>query len=209
MSPCIEVVRIKKYILACILSISLVVVGYKLITSVNLNRDQEIGEIVDSLDGVTVHFNGGVNHVLERNLASDGYNLGLKYQCVEFVKRFYYEHFGHRMPDTYGHARDFFDPTVSHGELNPARGLLQYRNGGTDAPKYGDILIFKPSITNPYGHVAIVSGIDLDSMKIEITQQNPGPFSPSREVYDLSDKDGWSIQNGRIVGWLRLEQENI
>ncbi|SUD83261.1 Uncharacterised protein [Stutzerimonas stutzeri] len=52
------------------------------------------------------------------NLSKDGYNLGLRYQCVEFVKRYYFERHGHRMPDTYGHAKSFFDPSLGDGALN-------------------------------------------------------------------------------------------
>ncbi|MFA0963395.1 hypothetical protein AB9P05_16445 [Roseivirga sp. BDSF3-8] len=47
-----------------------------------------------------------------RNLTPDGYNLGLKYQCGEFMKRYYYLHLNHKMPDSYGHARDFFNPSL-------------------------------------------------------------------------------------------------
>ncbi|MGN2920302.1 hypothetical protein ACTFQ5_16360 [Aliivibrio fischeri] len=76
-----------------------------------------------------------MNHVLERNVAADGYNLGLKYQCVEFVKRYYYEYFNHKMPDTYGHAKDFFNPDLPDGNLNKQRNLIQYKNGSLNPPK--------------------------------------------------------------------------
>ncbi len=52
-------------------------------------RTYEVGDKVDSLNGVYVYYNSNVGNVSGRNLASDGYNLGLKYQCVEFVKRYY------------------------------------------------------------------------------------------------------------------------
>jgi hypothetical protein len=99
--------KIKKILIVCILSFLAVIASYKLVTGVNLNTAKEVGDVVDALHGVSVYFNGGVNHVLERNLADDGYNIGLKYQCVEFVKRYYLEHLNHRMPDTYGHAKTF------------------------------------------------------------------------------------------------------
>ncbi|MCE7575787.1 CHAP domain-containing protein [Aliivibrio fischeri] len=144
-----------------------------------------------------------MNHVLERNVAADGYNLGLKYQCVEFVKRYYYEYFNHKMPDTYGHAKDFFNPDLPDGNLNKQRNLIQYKNGSLNPPKLGDILIYKPVITNPYGHVAIVSKVNLSEGNIEIIQQNPGPFSESREIYLLENKnENWFIKNERILGWL-------
>lgn len=79
----------------------------------NFNPVFEVGQKLDSLNGVYVYYNGGVNNITERNKTADGYNLGLKYQCVEFVKRYYYERFNHKMPDAYGHAKDFFDQTIA------------------------------------------------------------------------------------------------
>ncbi len=75
---------------------------YKLATSVDFNTAHQIGDQLDALDGVAVYYNGAVNHVKERNVTSDGYNIGLRYQCVEFVKRYYYQHYHHKMPDSYG-----------------------------------------------------------------------------------------------------------
>lgn len=37
-----------------------------------------------------------------------GYYYGYKWQCVEYIKRFYYEAKGHKMPDSYGNAKDFW-----------------------------------------------------------------------------------------------------
>ena len=197
--------KIKKALIVIVVFFSVLLLGYKVVTNTNLNSKIEIGTVVDSLNGVDVYFNGGVNQVDERNRTSDGYNVGLKYQCVEFIKRYYLEHYKHKMPDTYGHAKHFFDPSIKHGELNHKRGLWQYRNRGDMKPEVGDILVYKKMITNPYGHVAIVSDVDLEKMQIEIIQQNPGPFSPSRETYSLENDDGdWNIENNRILGWLRL-----
>lgn len=53
------------------------------------NLKYRCGDVVDSFQGVHIYYNGFVNHVESRNLTPDGYNLGLKYQCVEFVKRYY------------------------------------------------------------------------------------------------------------------------
>jgi len=64
----------------------------------------DVGEKVDSLNGVYVYYNGSVGHVSGRNLVPDGYNPGLKYQCVEFVKRYYYQHLNHKIPDSYRHT---------------------------------------------------------------------------------------------------------
>ena len=37
-----------------------------------------------------------------------------------------------------------------------------------------------------YGHVSIVASVDAKLGKVEVIQQNAGPFSGSRETYSLS-----------------------
>lgn len=158
-----------------------------------------IGAPLDSLDGVIVHHNGGMGNVSSRNVV-DGYNVGLRYQCVEFVKRYYLEHYGHRMPNSYGHAKDFFDTTVVDGALNTARGLLQFTNNSGAKPLPGDLLVLDGWKGNPYGHVAIVSKVE--DGEVEIVQQNCGA---TRETIDLEMHDGkWRLGSRRALGWLRM-----
>lgn len=179
-------------------------VGLRHLKMFNLISGYSIGQPIDSLNGVVVFFNGGVDNVVGRNTTKDGYNLGLKYQCVEFVKRYYYEHLDHKMPDSYGHAKDFYDNTLKDGQKNTKRNLIQYTNPSKTKPKVDDLLIFDITSFNQYGHVAIVS--DVSGNTIEKIQQNPGPVSSSRELFDLDNHDGyWRIDNDRILGWLRKE----
>lgn len=170
----------------------------------NFNSEKNVGQPLDSLNGVYVYYNGGVNNISGRNTTKDHYNLGLKYQCIEFVKRYYYEHFNHKMPDSYGHAKDFFDQNLKDGKKNVKRDLTQYSNPSKSKPKADDLLIYSRTIFNRFGHVAIVSKVT--NHEVEIIQQNPGPFSKSRETFSLVEKEGkWRIENDRILGWLRKE----
>ncbi|MEG1592295.1 CHAP domain-containing protein [Chryseobacterium sp.] len=170
----------------------------------NFNQNYQIGDKIDSLNGVFVYYNGGVNHILERNKTEDGYNLGMKYQCVEFVKRYYYERYHHKMPDSYGNAKDFFDNKISDGQKNEKRNLIQFTNSSSSKPQIGDLIIYSATIFNKFGHVAIIS--EVNDSQIEIIQQNPGPFSPSREHFKMKLEDEkWKIKNSRILGWLRKE----
>lgn len=176
--------------------------SYKGLKKVNFNSEYKVGQRIDSLNNVIVFYNGGVDNVVKRN-TKDGYNLGLEYQCVEFVKRYYYEHFNHKMPDSYGHAISFYDKKVSDGNMNTQRNLIQYSNSSISVPKESDLIIMAGSLFNKYGHVAIISKVTENS--VEIIQQNPGPFSPSREVFELSKttEGKWKIGNNRVLGWLR------
>jgi surface antigen len=162
------------------------------------------GEPIDSLHGVIVYYNGSVGNVSGRNVAPDGYNLGLKYQCVEFVKRYYYQQLHHKMPDAYGHAKDFFDVGVGDGKINNKRGLLQFTNNSQSRPSVSDLVVFSATSSNPYGHVAIISAVEQNA--IEIIQQNPGQLGSSRQTLGLEYVSGkWRIDSKRILGWLRMK----
>jgi len=180
----------------------LIFISNKTVKNLNLNPSYEIGQKIDSLNKVVVYYNGGVGNVEERSTVN-GYNIGLKYQCVEFVKRYYFEYLNHKMPDSYGHAISFFDSKLKDGELNKKRDLMQYRNPSKLKPKVNDLIVINKTLLNKYGHVAIISAVSKD--KIEIIQQNPGPFKPPRLEFTIKKiKDGrWIIENERILGWLR------
>jgi hypothetical protein len=170
----------------------------------NCNPRYSVGQEIDRLNGVAVFYNGGIGHSSGRNLAPDGYNLGLKYQCVEFVKRYYCDHLNHEMPDSHGNAKEFFDAALPDGARNLHRDLVQYAKGGSSRPRPDDLLVFGPSLLNRYGHVAIVSAVKENAL--EVVQQNPGPFGRSREWIRLRSDGGlWRCQNRRVLGWLRKE----
>ncbi len=184
--------------------ILIIFLGIWTFKNVNFNPNYKVGQPIDSLNHVIVYFNGAVNNVTERNLSDDGYNLGLKYQCVEFVKRYYYEHLIHKMPNSYGHAKDFFDKNLADGQLNSDRDLIQYTSPGKTKPKVDDLIIFSGTVANRYGHVAIISRVT--DKEIEIIQQNPGPYAKSRETFKLmQNEEKWEIDNKRVLGWLRKE----
>lgn len=158
------------------------------------------GEKIDSLNHVIVYYNGNTGNIFGRNITKDNYNLGLKYQCVEFVKRYYYEYLHHKMPNVYGNAIDFYDKDIADGQLNTQRDLNQYSNPSKSKPKINDLIILDGTFSNPYGHVAIIS--EVTDNEIEIIQQNVG--GKSRDHFDLEFIEGkWSIDHDRVLGWLR------
>ena len=113
-----------------------------------VKKDWSSADIIDSYNSMTVYDNGRMSNFFGRNLSREGYNLGLKYQCVEFVKRYYYQIKNHRMPDSYGHAYMLFDSSLSNGHHNEDRNLTQYMNGSVSKPPIGDILfVFQPTPT--------------------------------------------------------------
>jgi len=194
----------RRFAVSALACVALLTLTWQAATRLNWNSRHRVGEEIDRLNGVPVFYNGGVAHSSGRNLAPDGYNLGLKFQCVEFVKRYYYERLHHPMPDAYGHAKSFFAPDLPDGATNQQRGLLQFTNGSANQPRPDDLLVFGPSLLNRFGHVAIISSVTDSS--VEIVQQNPGPFRPSRETIPLRHENGrWRLENPRVRGWLRKD----
>jgi surface antigen len=194
-------IRIKRLIFIATILLILATVGFWAATRINLFRTYTVGQTVDSLNGVAVYYNGDISNISGRSVTADHYNLGKKYQCVEFVKRYYYERLHHKMPDTFGHAKDFFEADLPDGKLNKKRGLIQYTNPSFSKPKVDDLVVFGQST---HGHVAIISKVSDD--EVEIVQQNPGPYGRSRVDFDISFEQGkWKIENQRILGWLRKE----
>lgn len=176
--------------------------GYYRIFRKPVIPDARWGEVIDSYNDVKVYYNGSVTTTNGRNKTADGYNLGLKYQCVEFVKRYYYEHLHHKMPDSYGNARDFFDVKVEDGGSNVKRGLTQYANPSKTKPRIDDLVVLGPTAFNQFGHVAIVC--EVRDNELTIIQQNPGAGFPSRVSMGLKQTGNlWEIANPRILGWLR------
>ncbi len=194
-------------LLSVVISIAVV---YNLIikSSLNPNLKYKVGQPIDSFNNVIVYYNGMVGHSGERNVAADGYNIGMKYQCVEFVKRYYYEKLQHKMPDSYGNAKDFFDRTLPDSGLNAKRNLIQYKNGTNYAPQPEDLLILDGHAGNKYGHVAIITHVTDTS--IAIIQQNPGPFGKSRDTLKLvQTQNKWCVKPERVLGWLRKDTTNV
>ena len=172
----------------------------KVVQESSVESDPALPEVLDEFEGVKVYANGNMNSVHGRNLTHDGYNLGLKWQCVEFVKRFYYKRFNHKMPYSYGHAKDFFDKNVLNG-WNESRALNQYSNRGIYKPGIGSILVFDADESNPFGHVAIISAVE--QSEIEVVQQNWGRKTRMRlPLRRIGNR--YSIDHAEVLGWLKF-----
>jgi hypothetical protein len=106
------------------------------------------------------------------------------------------------MPNSYGHAKDFYNRKFADGALNTERNLIQYKNGGSGIPQANDLVVWNGNEWNPYGHVAIVVK-NVNNKYVEIIQQNPGPGAPSRINMNLiATTKGYEIESDEILGWL-------
>ncbi|MXV18891.1 CHAP domain-containing protein [Deinococcus xianganensis] len=180
-----------------------------------IRNNKDWGTEIGSLDGVKSYYNDGVKSAEEsasgdRNYSTDGnkYEYGLKWQCVEFVRRYYYDRLGVEFVPRSGNAEDYFDKNTPSGSTNTRRKLTQFKIDSTEKPKYQDLIIFGPNPFSSVGHVAIVSSSSDDNFTI--AQQNVGvKFTDTiglesksvagKKIYKISQ----SHRSLNVMGWLR------
>ena len=160
---------------------------------------QKVGKTLDSYRDVPVYDNGLLFfRSYGKHYATNGYYFGQKWQCVEFIKRFYHDAKGHKMPDVMGHAKSFFDESLADGAICHRRGLVQYRNGSSEQPRPDDLLVFTDT---KYGHVGIVT--ETGDGFIEIIQQNILGHTRQRLSLVASNGHFFVTEPRRPAGWLR------
>jgi len=159
-------------------------------------KDLAIGEVIDEYRGIPVYYNGTPYESQGRHVSPGGYNYGMKWQCVEFVKRYYYNRLKHEMPDTYGHAKDFYNRELRDGDFNPQRNLYQFINGGVFKPEADDIVVYQG---DDYGHVAIITEVGEDYLML--IQQNVGTATRHKIPF-AKHNNHYYIMNKNVIGFL-------
>lgn len=125
-----------------------------------------------------------------------GYTTGYKWQCVEYVNRYFYQKFNKKISG--GNANTYYSKASS-------KGLNSAKNGGTDKPQVGNIIC---SAGGNYGHVAIVKEVGSDYIKA--VQQNwscsTGEIKLSMSVKSKDGKKYYTVSGFSssypIQGWL-------
>lgn len=158
-------------------------------------REPEVGEAIDEHKGIQIYYNGEVLKSHGRTII-DGYNCGKKYQCVEFIKRYYYLKLKHKMTNVWGHASQYFNDKVKDGAFNRDKGLKQYVNPSISKPQIDDIIIWG----GQYGHVALVTKVEKEFL--EVVQQNVGT-STRMKIGLIKEDNKYKLNDPAIVGWLR------
>jgi len=131
------------------------------------------------------------------NYINDVY-VGIKWQCVEYVRRYYLSVYDLDLASRHrGDANTWYANAA-------AMGLNSYPNGGDITPQVGDILV---SDVKDYGHVAIVRSVS-DGEVCTIQQNWYNNSNDTNKCLTLSVSDGKYTVGGfndsyPIHGWLR------
>lgn len=160
------------------------------------------GTNVGGFNGITIYSNGDPNNVSSANNSSSGVITGMKWQCVEFVRRYYLEVFKINLRPLYagGNANTWYD----HAD---DMHLAKYANGSASNPRIGDIMV---SAGGPSGHIAIVSSVsDNQVCVVEQNFHNDSRDADGSHCMSMSGNasSGYSVSgfssSYAIQGWLR------
>ena len=133
---------------------------------------------------------------------------GIKWQCVEFARRWLLDNKGVVYGDV-DTASDIWSKIefVSSVADNQQIPLQTYENGSVEEPRVGDLLIYSKEYMGT-GHAAIITGVDLQMNVLKVAEQNylnqtwPGNFA--REI-DVINKSGrYWVLDAYVLGWKRV-----
>ena len=140
-----------------------------------------------------------------------GTYTGIKWQCVEYARRWLLVHDGVVFGDI-DIAANMWDKInhVTNVTTQKVTPLVNYVNGSVQMPEKGDLLIYAREFERT-GHVAVVVGVDVKGRHIRVAEENysntPWPGNYSREIPFIR-KDGkvWLLDS-YLIGWKRMQPE--
>lgn len=141
-----------------------------------------------------------------------GIYTGIKWQCVEFARRWLLDNMGVVYGDV-DIASDIWSKieVVSRVADKHQLSLIAFENGSVEPPKVGDLLIYSKEYLNT-GHVAVITDVDLPTGLLKVAEQNYSnqtwPADYARQI-DVINKNGrYWVLDAHLLGWKRVAQEH-
>ena len=135
----------------------------------------------------------------------NGTYTGIKWQCVEYARRWLLVNTGAVYGDV-DIAADIWDKIDHLTDVKTKRPipLETHLNGSTQAPEIGDLLIYAKAF-NGTGHVAVVTGIDIGNGLVEVSEQNfenkSWAADYARKITLFKNGKNYWLLDGYLLGW--------
>ena len=135
----------------------------------------------------------------------NGTYTGIKWQCVEYARRWLLINTG----TVYGDvdiASDIWDKIDHLTDVSTKKQipLENHLNGSLQAPEVGDLLIYAKAF-NGTGHVAVVTGMDIKNSMVEVSEQNFNNESwtddYARKILLIKNGGNYWLLDGYLLGW--------
>jgi CHAP domain len=170
------------------------------------------GEVLGvTAGGVTAHSNCNPGCLRLQPNTWGGTYTGLKWQCVEFVRRWLIE----TRRVTYGDvdvAADIWGKITAVKRLADglALPLVSHPNGAPDPPQVGDLLVYGREYRGT-GHVAVITRVDVGGRSIEVAEQNllnqAWPDGYARRIDLVKEHGKFWVLDPYLIGWKRISSE--
>lgn len=166
------------------------------------------GEVLGATEGTKAFSNCQSRCVVFDPNQENGTYSGIKWQCVEFTRRWLIRNRGLTFGDV--------DVAADMWQLNALTRLSDqspiplktYVNGSNMRPKRGDLLIYAKQYLGT-GHAAVVLEVDQARGRVRVAEQNfnnkkwPGDYARS---IDLIKKNGYYwLLDAYLLGWMRAQ----
>jgi hypothetical protein len=163
------------------------------------------GSVLGTADQVTAYSNCSAACVNPEPDTVNGIYTGIKWQCVEYARRWLLQHTGAVFADV-DIAADIWS-RIDRLERVDGKGaipLVAHPNGDREAPEPGDLLIYASAYLGT-GHVAVITTVDLQSRTLAVAEQNylntTWPGDHAREI-ELVVQDGrYWVLDAYLLGW--------
>lgn len=139
-----------------------------------------------------------------------GVYTGIKWQCVEYARRWLLVNRG----EVYGDVKIAADiwalPYVTRVKDKKKFRMVNYVNGSRTKPVAGDLLIYAKAYLNT-GHVAVIAAVKTRSKTIDILEENyrnmkwPGHYA--RRIHYILRKGHYWILDPYILGWKHITRQ--
>jgi hypothetical protein len=135
----------------------------------------------------------------------NGIYTGIKWQCVEYARRWLLVNTGAVYGDV-DIAADIWDKIDHLTDVKTKKPipLETHLNGSTEAPEIGDLLIYAKAF-NGTGHVAVVTGIDISNGLVDVSEQNfqnkTWAADYARKITLIKDGENYWLLDRYLLGW--------
>ena len=133
----------------------------------------------------------------------NGVFTGIRWQCVEFARRYLIINYGITFKEI-TNAHEIFKLNNFRNLLtNKSQQINKHSNGCKILPKVGSLLIWNALVDeNATGHVAIITKVNSPNY-IEVCEQNWHIDKLNRRI-KTTYKNGFYIRDKYIIGWINF-----
>ena len=142
----------------------------------------------------------------------DGTYTGIKWQCVEYARRWLLVNKGVVYGDVDIAADIWGLDYVTRVKDERKFKMSAYPNGNENLPKVGDLLIYAKAYLKT-GHVAVISKVDPASKTVQVIEQNYNntkwAHKYSRSIPYVKNDDKFWLLDAYLLGWKRVTEQQV